>query len=84
MELSRHHGRNGRIYLQAVNGTGVPEPLPFQASWSINQATDRQDVTAFGDQNKTYVAGFSRTAPGTSAGSSTTPPARRSSPRSTG
>jgi hypothetical protein len=31
-----------------VNGAGVPVPLPFQAAWSINQATDRQDVTAFG------------------------------------
>jgi|SRR5947207_823479 len=56
--MARHHGRNGRIYLQAVNGSGVPSPLPFQASWSINQATDRQDVTAFGDGNKVFVAGL--------------------------
>jgi hypothetical protein len=32
--------------------------LPFQASWSINMATDKQDVTAFGDGNKVYVAGL--------------------------
>ncbi len=56
--MPRHHGRNGRIYLQAVSGAGVPVPLPFQAAWSINQATDRQDVTAFGDSNKVYVAGL--------------------------
>jgi hypothetical protein len=55
--MPRHHGRNGRIYMSATNG-GVATPLPFQASWSINQATDRQDVTAFGDQNKIYVAGL--------------------------
>jgi hypothetical protein len=55
--LPRHHGRNGRIYLSATNG-GLATPLPFQAAWSINQATDRQDVTAFGDGNKVYVAGL--------------------------
>jgi hypothetical protein len=55
--MPRHHGRNGRIYLSATNG-GTATPLPFQASWSINQATDRQDVTAFGDSNKVYVAGL--------------------------
>jgi hypothetical protein len=32
--------------------------LPFQASWSINMNTDKQDVTAFGDSNKVYVAGL--------------------------
>jgi len=32
--------------------------LPFQASWSINMNTDKQDVTAFGDGNKVYVAGL--------------------------
>lgn len=55
--MARHHGRNGRIYLSATNG-GTAAPLPFQASWTINQATDRQDVTAFGDSNKIYVAGL--------------------------
>lgn len=56
--MARHHGRNGRIYLQAVSGTGNAVPLPFQASWSINQNTDKQEVTAFGDGNKIYVAGL--------------------------
>lgn len=37
---------------------GAASPLPFQASWSINQTTDKQDVTAFGDGNKIYVAGL--------------------------
>jgi hypothetical protein len=56
--MARHHGRNGRIYLQAVSGTGQAVPLPFQASWTINQATAKQDVTAFGDSNLVYVAGL--------------------------
>lgn len=55
--MARHHGRNGRIYMGATNGAAAV-PLPFQASWSINQTTDKQDVTAFGDGNKIYVAGL--------------------------
>ena len=55
--MARHHGRNGRIYLGATNGA-VATPLPFQASWTINQATARQDVTSFGDANLIYVAGL--------------------------
>ena len=55
--MARHHGRNGRIYLGATNGAAA-SPLPFQASWTINQATAKQDVTAFGDGNLVYVAGL--------------------------
>lgn len=55
--MARHHGRNGRIYLSATTG-GTATPMPFQASWTINQVTDKQEVTAFGDANKTYVAGL--------------------------
>ena len=55
--MARHHGRNGRIYLGATNGAAA-SPLPFQASWTINQATAKQDVTGFGDSNLVYVAGL--------------------------
>jgi hypothetical protein len=55
--VARHHGRNARIYLGATNGAAA-SPLPFQASWTINQSTARQDVTAFGDANLIYVAGL--------------------------
>lgn len=55
--MARHHGRNGRVYMGATNGS-VATPLPFQASWSINQTTNKQDVTAFGDGNLIYVAGL--------------------------
>ena len=57
MPSTRRHGRNAQIYLSATQA-GVATPLPFQASWSINQVTDKDDVTAFGDANKTYVAGL--------------------------
>lgn len=56
--MARDHGRNGRIYFGVANSAAAASPLPFQASWSINQATDKQEVTAFGDPNKVYVAGL--------------------------
>ena len=55
--MARRHGRNGKVYMGLTNGAAA-SPLPFQASWSINMNTDKQDVTAFGDQNKVYVAGL--------------------------
>lgn len=56
--MSRIHGRRGRIYLGVADSDAEAEPLPFLASWSINFATDKAEVTAFGDENKTYVAGL--------------------------
>lgn len=56
--MGRIAGRNGRIYLALTSG-GTAEPVAYQASWSINFATNKIDVTAMGDTNKTYVAGLS-------------------------
>lgn len=55
--MARRHGRNGQIYIGLTNAAAA-SPLPFQASWSINMNVDKQDVTAFGDGNKVYVAGL--------------------------
>jgi hypothetical protein len=55
--LSRIAGRNGRVYMSLTSG-GLAEPVAFLSSWSINFATDKYDVTAFGDGNKVYVAGL--------------------------
>ena len=55
--MSRIHGRNGRIYMAVTSG-GTASPLPFFATWSINFATDKAEVTAMGDNNKVYVAGL--------------------------
>lgn len=55
--MARIHGRNGRIYLAIASG-GTAEALPFAASWSINFATEKAEVTAFGDATKIYVAGL--------------------------
>ena len=55
--MARIHGRNGRVYL-ALASSGTAEPLAFQATWTISFATDKAEVTALGDTNKTYVAGL--------------------------
>jgi len=56
--LGRLHGRRGRVYVGIVDDTATAEPLPFIATWSINFATDKVDVTAMEDTNKVYVAGL--------------------------
>ena len=55
--MPRRHGRDGRVYVALTSG-GTAEPIAFLSSWSINFTTDKVDVTAFGDSNKTYVAGL--------------------------
>ena len=56
--MARAHGRNGQIYVGIASSTATPEPLVFVSKWSLDAKTDRQDATAFGDTNKTYVAGL--------------------------
>ena len=55
--MVRRHGRNAQVYIGVTSGASA-SPVAFQASWSINMVTDKQDVTAFGDSNKVYVAGL--------------------------
>ena len=55
--MTRHHGRNGAIYIGVTTGAAA-SPCAFQAAWSLNKVTAKQDVTAFGDQNLVYVAGL--------------------------
>ena len=55
--MARIAGRNGRIYAAVTSG-GTAEPITFLNNWSINFATDKIEVTAFGDSGKTYVAGL--------------------------
>ena len=57
MPSVRRHGRNAQVYLSVTAGAAAT-PLPFQAAWTLNQVTDKSEVTAFGDKNKTYVAGL--------------------------
>jgi hypothetical protein len=55
--MARRHGRNGAVYANLTSG-GTAEPIAFVRSNSLNAATDKTDVTAFGDTAKVYVAGL--------------------------
>ena len=55
--MARRAGRNGTIYFEITSG-GSAEPIAYQSRWSINSKTNKIDVTAFLDTNKTYVAGL--------------------------
>jgi len=55
--MVRRHGRNGQVYI-GVTSAAAASPVAFQASWPLNMNVDKQDVTAFGDGNKVYVAGL--------------------------
>lgn len=55
--MARIHGRNGRLYVGIASG-GTAEPIAFLNKWSMSFSTDDVEVTAFGDTNKTYVAGL--------------------------
>lgn len=55
--MARIHGKDGRLYVGLASSTAAAEPVAFLNSWGIDQSTDRTEVTAFDDANKTYVAG---------------------------
>lgn len=54
--MAKYHGRKGVVYL-STTGTGNATAINL-TQWSLNRATDRADVTSFGDANKTYVQGL--------------------------
>jgi hypothetical protein len=54
--MAKYHGQGGRVYL-STTGSGTAVASIGLTSWSLNQPTDRVEVTAFEDVNKTYVQG---------------------------
>lgn len=56
--MPRYHGRKGRLYMGVANDAATAEPIAYLRSWDISFATDRVEVTAFGDTNRVYVAGL--------------------------
>ena len=50
------HGKDGMAYIStsAAGTLGIVK----LSSWSLDMATDKVDVTSFGDTNKTYVQGL--------------------------
>lgn len=45
------------VYVGVTSGAAA-SLLAFQSAWTMNNVTDHQEVTAFGDGNKVYVAGL--------------------------
>lgn len=56
--MSRIHGRKGRMYVGMASAAADASPVAYLSSWSINFDTDDVDVTAFGDENKTWESGL--------------------------
>lgn len=55
--MSRYHGKGGVVYASAT-GSGTAVNVVYLTSWSLDMATDKVEVTAFQDANKTYVQGL--------------------------
>src|SRR5262245_27244840 len=55
--MARYHGKRGVVYA-STTGSGVASPVISQSKWTLDQATDKTEVTAFLDANKVYVQGL--------------------------
>ena len=55
--MAKYHSKQAIIYM-GVSGGAVAVALPGVYSFSISKATDRVEVSAFGDANKSFVQGL--------------------------
>jgi hypothetical protein len=55
--MARYHGKKGVLYI-STSASGTASAAIGLSTWSLNMATDKVDVSAFGDTNKTYVQGL--------------------------
>lgn len=55
--MAVYAGRKGVVYL-ATTGSGSASDVLKITQWTLDQSTDKIDVTSFGDANKTYVQGL--------------------------
>lgn len=55
--MARYSGGKGVVYL-STTGTGAAVATVALSNWSLDRSTDKYDVTAFNDPNKTYVQGL--------------------------
>lgn len=55
--MPKYHGKKGVVYA-STSGTGNATMIAQLSEWSLNMATDKVEVTCFGDANKTYVQGL--------------------------
>lgn len=55
--MAVYAGRKGVVYL-STTGSGAATNVLKLTNWTLDQSTDKIEVTAFGDANKTYVQGL--------------------------
>ena len=55
--MGAYAGRKGVVYM-STTGSGTAVAVVNLKTWSLNQPTDKIEVTAFGDANKKYVQGL--------------------------
>lgn len=55
--MPAYHGKGGVVYASAT-GTGTAVNVVFLTEWTLDMATDKVEITSFGDLNKTYVQGL--------------------------
>jgi hypothetical protein len=55
--MARYHGMKGALY-GSVTGTGTAAPFVSLSAFTLDMTTDKVEVTAFQDPNKTYVIGL--------------------------
>ena len=55
--MAAYHGKKGVVYL-STTGSGAASAVVKLNAWSLDNSTDKVDVTSFGDANKSYVQGL--------------------------
>lgn len=55
--MPRYHGSKGLVKMDPTGGATLVTVASLNA-WTLDQARDKVDVTAFGDTNKQYVQGL--------------------------
>jgi len=55
--MARYPGRNALVYMSTTAAGAATSVIALNA-WTLNKATDKIDVTSFGDANKVYVQGL--------------------------
>lgn len=55
--MARYSGKNSVVYI-STTASGTATTIAGIASFTLDMPTDKIEVTAFGDTNKTYVVGL--------------------------
>lgn len=55
--MAVYSGRRGVVY-SSTTGTGAASNVLNLTSWTLDMTQDTQEVTSFGDTNRTYVVGL--------------------------